>query len=219
MKTGGFQDYVTVAERIEKFYERYPEGRLITHIVEHDAERGFILMRAEVYRNADDALPAATGHAYELKTEGYVQRTSYIEVCECVPSDTEILTINGWKTYDELAVGDLVMSYDIGNDQMVWTPVQRKSFYSNQPLVRLWNPKGFEVFCTPNHTWAVEYKVAQERKCYVYRKLRPTAELKKADGIIGSAPMMQGFLKTTPREAALMGWAITDGWFSRPTPN
>ncbi|HJQ70851.1 MAG TPA: hypothetical protein VKA70_17890 [Blastocatellia bacterium] len=76
------QDYVTVAERIEKFYERYPEGRLITHIVEHDAERGFILMRAEVYRNADDALPVATGHAYELKSEGYVQRTSYIEVCE-----------------------------------------------------------------------------------------------------------------------------------------
>jgi len=82
MKAGGFQDYVTVAERIEKFYDRYPEGRLITHIIEHDAERGFILMRAEVYRNADDALPAATGHAYELKTEGYVQRTSYIEVCE-----------------------------------------------------------------------------------------------------------------------------------------
>src|SRR5581483_45366 len=82
MKAGGFQDYVTVAERIEKFYDRYPEGRLITHIIEHDAERGFILMRAEIYRNADDALPAATGHAYELKTEGYVQRTSYIEVGE-----------------------------------------------------------------------------------------------------------------------------------------
>jgi hypothetical protein len=76
------QDYVTVAERIEKFYERYPEGRIITHIIEHDAERGFILIRAEVYRNADDALPAATGHAYELKSEGYVQRTSYIEVGE-----------------------------------------------------------------------------------------------------------------------------------------
>jgi hypothetical protein len=82
LKAGAFQDYVTVAERIEKFYERYPEGRIITHIIEHDPERGFILMRAEVYRNADDALPAATGHAYELKTEGYVQRTSYIEVGE-----------------------------------------------------------------------------------------------------------------------------------------
>jgi hypothetical protein len=76
------QDYVTVAERIESFYRKYPEGRIMTHIVEHDAERGFILIRAEVYRNADDALPAATGHAYELKSEGYVQRTSYIEVGE-----------------------------------------------------------------------------------------------------------------------------------------
>jgi len=76
------QDYITVAERIEKFYERYPEGRIITNIIEHDPERGFILMRADVYRNAEDTLPTSTGHAYELKSEGYVQRTSYIEVCE-----------------------------------------------------------------------------------------------------------------------------------------
>jgi len=73
---------VTVAERIEKFYDRYPEGRIITHIVEHDAERGFILMRAEGYRAPDDATPAATGHAFELRSEGYVNRTSYIENCE-----------------------------------------------------------------------------------------------------------------------------------------
>jgi hypothetical protein len=76
------QDYVTVAERIERFYERYPDGRIITNIIEHDAERGFILMRADVYRNPEDALPAATGHAFELRSEGYVQRTSYIEVGE-----------------------------------------------------------------------------------------------------------------------------------------
>lgn len=76
------QDYVTVAERIERFYERYPDGRIITNIIEHDAERGFILMRADVYRNPEDAFPAATGHAFELRSEGYVQRTSYIEVCE-----------------------------------------------------------------------------------------------------------------------------------------
>ena len=31
--------------------------------------------------------------------------------------------------------------------------------------------------------------------------------------------MRQGFLETSPREAALMGWAITDGWFSRSTSN
>lgn len=81
-RQNALQDYITVAERIEKFYEKYAEGRVITHIIEHDAEKGFILMRAEVYRHADDALPAATGHAFEVRSEGYVQRTSYIEVCE-----------------------------------------------------------------------------------------------------------------------------------------
>jgi hypothetical protein len=81
-RQNALQDYITVAERIEKFYERYPEGRVTTHIIEHDAEKGFILMRAEVYRHTDDALPAATGHAFEVRSEGYVQRTSYIEVCE-----------------------------------------------------------------------------------------------------------------------------------------
>jgi hypothetical protein len=81
-KGNPMQDYVTVAERIEKFYERFPEGRIITHIVEHDAERGFILMRAEIYRQPDDAQPSATGHAYEYRDAGYVQKTSYIEVGE-----------------------------------------------------------------------------------------------------------------------------------------
>lgn len=81
-KNDRFDNYVPVAERIEKFYERFPEGKILTQIVEHDREGGFVLIRAEIYRNPDDASPAATGHAYEYKDSGYVQKTSYIEVAE-----------------------------------------------------------------------------------------------------------------------------------------
>jgi hypothetical protein len=81
-KGNPMQDYVTVAERIEKFYEKYPDGRINTFIEEHDPERGFILFRAEIFRHPDDAQPAASGHAYEYRDGGYVQKTSYIEVCE-----------------------------------------------------------------------------------------------------------------------------------------
>ncbi|HYO99443.1 MAG TPA: hypothetical protein VER76_04590 [Pyrinomonadaceae bacterium] len=77
-----FEDYVPVAERLERFYERFPDGRIITHIIEHNSETGFVLMRAEVYRNADDAQPAATGHAFEVRGESYVNKTSYVENCE-----------------------------------------------------------------------------------------------------------------------------------------
>jgi pyruvate/2-oxoglutarate dehydrogenase complex dihydrolipoamide acyltransferase (E2) component len=75
-------EYITVSERIEKFYAKFPQGRIITTVMEHSQETGFILMRAEVYREPDDALPAATGHAYELKSAGHVQAGSYVEVCE-----------------------------------------------------------------------------------------------------------------------------------------
>jgi hypothetical protein len=75
-------EYVTVNERITLFYQKYPNGRIIPSIVEHDRETGFVLVRAEVYREPDDALPAAAGHAYELKSAGHVQAGSYVEVCE-----------------------------------------------------------------------------------------------------------------------------------------
>lgn len=77
-----FENYIPVSERIEQFYAKFPDGRILTTIVEHDTEGGFILMRAEAYRKADDSLPAATGHAFEMKAEGYVNKTSYIENCE-----------------------------------------------------------------------------------------------------------------------------------------
>lgn len=75
-------EYITVSERIEKFYAKFPQGRILTNIIEHSAETGFILIRAEVYRDPEDTLPAATGHAYELRSAGHVQAGSYVEVCE-----------------------------------------------------------------------------------------------------------------------------------------
>ena len=75
-------EYITVHERIEKFYAKWPTGRILTSIVEHNAETGFVLVRAEIYREQDDALPAATGHAYELRSAGHVQQGSYVEVGE-----------------------------------------------------------------------------------------------------------------------------------------
>lgn len=75
-------NYVPVNERLEQFYSDHSEGRVLTTVLEHSAVDGFILMRAEIYRSQDDALPAATGHAFENRSEGYVNKTSYIENCE-----------------------------------------------------------------------------------------------------------------------------------------
>lgn len=84
-RSGGkfnLDDYVTVSERIEKFYERFPEGRIITNVIELNHETGFVLVQAMVYRNSDDSQPAATGHATESRGDSYINKTSFVENCE-----------------------------------------------------------------------------------------------------------------------------------------
>ena len=76
---GRLEIYVPVAERIADFYLEYPGGRILTDILDHDREAGFVVVRAEVYRNSEGTLPSATGHAYEMRSEGHVNKTSYIE--------------------------------------------------------------------------------------------------------------------------------------------
>lgn len=75
-------DYRTVAERVGLFWAKYPLGRIETSIVEHDLDGGRIVMRTEVYRDADAERPAATGTACEIRSSGYVNGTSYVENCE-----------------------------------------------------------------------------------------------------------------------------------------
>ena len=40
------------------------------------------MFKASAFREKDDAEPSATGHAFEERTQGYVNKTSYIENCE-----------------------------------------------------------------------------------------------------------------------------------------
>lgn len=73
------ENYVTVAERIAKFYAIYPEGVLRSEIMVDDGKR--VLIRATAYRSRYDDLPAV-GHAEEIRGQGPVNRTSAIENCE-----------------------------------------------------------------------------------------------------------------------------------------
>lgn len=73
------RDYVDVAERIQAFYERYPEGSIQTELVRLEGDMA--VFKATVYRDREDTHPT-TGWAYEREGVGYVNRTSFIENCE-----------------------------------------------------------------------------------------------------------------------------------------
>ena len=70
--------YETVAQRLVRWWDAYPDGRIITSIHHYDGST--IIMRAECYNNDDKLI--ATGYAEEQFGSSPVNKTSMIENCE-----------------------------------------------------------------------------------------------------------------------------------------
>ena len=73
-------DYETVEERISKFWEAYPDGRIFTELVESD--RDVFIFLAELYRTENDLVPWTRGFARESITDRGVNSTSALENAE-----------------------------------------------------------------------------------------------------------------------------------------
>jgi len=77
------EDYEPVQDRIKKFYDKYPDGRIIT-VIDKMTNTG-VIFKAMLFKNIEDqkALsPLSTGYAFERPGEGYVNKTSWLENCE-----------------------------------------------------------------------------------------------------------------------------------------
>lgn len=81
------EDYETVEERLRRFYNLHPDGRVITTDYTSPEERasGMWKVRTEIYLNAGDqalGLVKSTGLASEIDGQGMTQKTSALETCE-----------------------------------------------------------------------------------------------------------------------------------------
>jgi len=60
------EGYESVAERLEKFWNLYPSGRVSVEIVYQDGQR--YIVKSDLYRDIDDLIPFATDYAEEIRT-------------------------------------------------------------------------------------------------------------------------------------------------------
>ena len=74
------EEYTTVAERIKMFRQMFPMGRIITHLINDNPV--YIVFKAELYRDDEDARPFSTGWAKEVIAERGVNRDFALENCE-----------------------------------------------------------------------------------------------------------------------------------------
>lgn len=70
-------NYETVEERLVKFWEAHPEGRILTSIHHYDDNK--VVIKAEIYFNREDERPVATGYAEEVRGSSPVNKTAHVE--------------------------------------------------------------------------------------------------------------------------------------------
>ena len=74
------EDYTTVQERSNIFWERYPNGAVRTEVVSESDTR--VIMVCKLFRDSADTQPFATGHAKEVISDRGVNRDFALENCE-----------------------------------------------------------------------------------------------------------------------------------------
>lgn len=130
------RQYIDVAQRIQGFWELYPQGRIVTEMVADDGKR--CVFKAEAYDMAEGGAGLlATGHAYEVNSGRGVNATSYIENCE-TSAVGRALGMLGIGSTDSIASADEVMAAQAHQAQQAPCKPQQKD-----PLkpakARLWH--------------------------------------------------------------------------------
>lgn len=144
-----------------------------------------------------------------LKRAAESENPYYLGVGDyCLPFDTEILTMNGFKYITDLEIGEKVCSYDKNTNTLQWTKLNSIYISKNQDTYRL-KSKSFNFRCTNNHGWFV----TDQTHSNAIKK--PLSDLKTQHRIRVSAPMIDNsdikYLDVTPDDCYLLGWIVTDG--------
>jgi hypothetical protein len=133
-------------DRTDRWIATFPQGRLEAHIIEFNAEKGYVLIQAKAWRNQDETEPAGVDYAFGYR-EAYPEKmrrwmiedtttSALMRVMALVMGGTEKSTketmekVNAADVYDPWAIkhGD-VPSYKTANEaEMSGTP----SFGSSQ---------------------------------------------------------------------------------------
>lgn len=136
----------------------------------------------------------------------------------CVDDATEALTSQGWKTVDELRRGDLVASFDMATESLVWKPV-KKVFQKHMDgeMVHVKN-RNLDMFMTPDHrvvTYREERVPGYRNKYHRRLQIQEAQDLNSKDCIPVAAPFLHepsGAPLSDP-QVRMIGWIVTEGYF------
>jgi hypothetical protein len=135
----------------------------------------------------------------------------------CVPLGTMILTRQGWKSHDEVQVGDETIGFNPHTGRSEWTAVLALHHYESAPLMWLRNQR-VSLVSTPNHRWVTKHWVQPwipgkgRQPAQAVHAMTETQAITSRHAIRLAAKADTGNgLSISDDEAELLGWILGDG--------
>lgn len=129
----------------------------------------------------------------------------------CVDFETEILTLQGFKRYDEVSIGDRILAFDIDQNEVVEDSVQDIIVSNEETEVIMFKSPTFDSASTLNHRWVVCESDESPRIKYtqnIYNNRWPDYPiLRVADNSLSGIDWSDDYIH-------LLGWIMTDGSYS-----
>lgn len=161
-------------------------------------------LKAERHNAIDSRI---TARLYQLASSG-----NY-----CLSEDTEILTADGWKTYDKLSVGENVLTLNPATNLSEWQPTAAVNVFKHNGKMLSMETGQHSSLSTPNHRWITELCHGAKRE-WSLNGFVTSAELSHRHRIPTSVPHVDfpSEQKYSDAFVELVAWYWTEGHINRP---
>ena len=128
----------------------------------------------------------------------------------CVDPETECLTINGWKKYNEIYIGDEILSYNINSNCLEWDKI-KNIHISNYigDMITMFGRR-LSIITTPNHRNVIKLNYNNNIKIIESKDLKYMSHM-----ILTSCDKNNNIEKINENLSYLLGIIITDGYINK----
>jgi len=132
----------------------------------------------------------------------------------CHDDQTELLTVDGWKKYTQIAVGDIVATYNMDTSQTEWQPLEDVYVAEYQgPMVKVKTTTA-DFMVTPHHRMVVRSGSAGRDRFLEIQELAKRGTFGANGFPKCSLGHTKEYTKVSDDELRLLGWIMTDGSYA-----
>lgn len=195
------------SEAAIKYYQKGKWSRSEEKVARILIEELGLVENLDWWHNFKVKSPSKNGSFFEL--DFYLPRFNLVIECDsfwhCYSSDTEVFTVKGWKSFDEVKIEEEVWSLD-KEHHLIKVPIKRKFVYEiDDFLLRIANSK-IDLLITLNHRI---YLRKQHSKKWLFIKAK---NLPMNFHLFNSC-RWQGKLFTPPFNLSLRSWLRFIAWW------